>query len=236
MFNEDFLSKILEKEDLSAEDKVKQIMGEHNADTRGLVQKRDELLGSEKKLKEQLKTLSDEKSGYEGKISDLETKLKESGSEELKSFYETKLNDASSRHKIEMDELTAKYNDLRGKHLEDLKQKAIENSVKDLAFVDNLKAGFISRVMAENQFEAKEIDGEIQFVSKDNHTIGEAINSFATTPEGKSYLRNPSQGGGAKGTENISNITSIKRSQFNGMTPEQQAEFCQNKDAKIVDD
>ena len=233
MLDEKFLSELLSKEDVSVEDKIKQIIGEHNSDTRGLVQKKDELLGSEKKLKEQLRTYSENKSSMENQISELEEKIKSSGSDELKALYETKINDLSARHKVEMDELSQKYDILKTKHLEDLKSKTVENGVKNLAFVDGLKNGFIARVMAENNFEPKEMDGNITFLSKDNHTIEEAINSFALTPEGKAYLRNPSAGGGAKSGNTIS-LASVTRTQFDSMTPEQQGKFC--RDGGVISD
>ena len=54
IFDEKLVSEILNKEDVSLEDKVKSILSGHEANVRGLIQKRDQLLGNEKKYKEQL--------------------------------------------------------------------------------------------------------------------------------------------------------------------------------------
>ena len=74
MLNEEFLNGLLSNEEISAEDKIKQIISEHEADTRGLLAKRDELLGSEKKLKEKI-------SGYEKGVEEYNSKIK--GLEEM---------------------------------------------------------------------------------------------------------------------------------------------------------
>jgi len=197
MLNQEFLNDVLSKDDLSVEDKISQIIAEHDADTRGLISKRDELLGSEKKLKEQIKTFGDERNGFNTKIAGLEEELKKNSPEEHKKYYDAQL---LSKQK-EFDEAIAKVSSERDfyktSHLKRLEDDAIAEGVKSLQFIDGLKDGFIFTVLGRNKFEPKEIDGQTVFLTKDNKTIQECIKQFSLSPEGKAYLKNPSSGSGA---------------------------------------
>lgn len=201
MLNEEFLNGLLGNEEVSAEDKIKQIIAEHEADTRGLLQKRDELLGSQKKLKEQIATFEAGKAEYETKISGLEEELKKNSSEEHKKYYETQLADKEAQFLAKEKALTGEVDKYKGYYYKSLRDKAIEEGVKNLNFVDGLKNGFIQLVLAKNDFEPQEIDGQLKFLNKEHHTIEEAINAFALTTEGKAYIRNASTGGGATGSQ-----------------------------------
>ena len=202
MLNEEFLTGLLGNEEVSAEDKIKQIIAEHDADTRGLLQKRDELLGSEKKLKEKISAFEKGNEAYTSKISELEGLLEKAsnGDQKAKEYYETKLADAQKKYDSDMAELRAEKEKYENLHLNSLRDKAIEEGTKDLNFVHGLKQGFIARVLAMNDFQAETIDGQLKFLNKEHHTIEEAINAFALTQEGKAYIQNPSSGGGAKGS------------------------------------
>jgi hypothetical protein len=214
----EFLTELLAKEDVSADEKVKQILSEHEAYNRALVQKRDELLGSERKLKEQVASFANEKTGYESKIAELSERLKKNDPEANRQFYETQMADANAKHQAELKKVSDERDFYKQSHLTSLRDKAIEEGTKDLNFIEGLKDGFIARVLSLNTFEPKDINGELQFLNKDMHTIKEAINAFALTPEGKAYIRNPSSGGGAKGSYNPVGGTAKKtmsRAQFN---------------------
>ena len=205
MFNEEFLIGLLEKDDVSAEDKIKAIVAEHEADTRGLVAKRDELLGKEVKFKEQLAALQKNSEDSQNKVNELTEELKKANPEAHKQFYETQLNDAKAKFESELHKIEADRDFYKQSHLKALRDKSIENGVKDLHFVDGLKDGFIARVLSMNNFEPQEIDGELKFLNAEHHTIEEAISSFAMSQEGKAYIRNASTGGGARGS--LSNVS-----------------------------
>ena len=200
MLNEEFLNGLLGNEEVSAEDKIKQIIAEHDADTRGLLQKRDELLGSEKKLKEKIASFSTEKEEWTKKQSELEEALKKASSEDNRKYYETQIADLTSKYEQNVNELTEQRDYYLQMHLDSLMNKAIEEGIKDINFVNGLKQGFIARVLEMNDFEPTDIDGQLKFLNKDHHTIEEAINAFALTTEGKAYIANPSTGGGARGS------------------------------------
>lgn len=229
MFDEEFLNGLLGNEEVSAEDKIRQIIAEHEADTRGLLQKRDELLGSEKKLKEQISAFGAEKEGYEKRISELDEALKKASSDENRKYYETQIADNKAKYEAEMQRIAADRDFYKGEHLKALRNKAIEDGTKDLNFVPGLKQGFIARVLAMNEFEPQDIDGQMKFLNKEHHTIEEAINSFALTQEGKAYIANPSTGGGARGSGGSLDFRSGKQvssQQLDTMSNEQIMEFA----------
>lgn len=200
MLNEEFLTNLFGNEEISAEDKVKQIISEHEADTRGLLQKRDELLGREKKLKEQISAYEKSKADSDTKVKTLEEELKKATSEDHKQYYETQLADVKAKSEADLQKVATDRDFYKQSYLKSLRDKAIEAGVKDLNFVDGLKDGFIARVLSMNEFEPQEIDGNFKFLNKEHHTIEEVINSFALTQEGKAYIRNSSTGGGARGS------------------------------------
>lgn len=232
MLNEEFLTGLLGNEEVSAEDKIKQIIAEHEADTRGLLQKRDELLGSEKKLKEQISAYEKGKGEYDSKIKGLEEMLEKAnnGDQKAKEYYETKLADAEKKNADTIANLTAERDQYKTLHLSSLRDKAIEEGTKDLNFVPGLKQGFIARVISLNDFQPENIDGQIKFLNKDHHTIEEAISSFALTQEGKAYIANPSTGGGAQGSSGGSSLSfnnkQISGQQLDTMSDEQIMQFA----------
>ena len=231
MLNEEFLTGLLGNEEVSAEDKIKQILGEHEADTRGLLAKRDELLGSEKKLKEKISGYEKGIEEYNSKIKGLEEMLEKAnnGDQKAKEFYETKLKDLQKNYDGQISSLTAERDQYKTLHLTSLRDKAIEEGTKDLNFVPGLKQGFIARVLSMNNFEPQDIPGQgLQFLNQENHTIAEAINTFALTQEGKAYIANPSTGGGARGSgvgATFSDSKVVSRKQFENMSPQVQNEF-----------
>lgn len=241
MLNEEFLNGLLGKEDVSAEDKVKAIIAEHEAGTRGLLQKRDELLGSEKKLKEQIAAYETSKGEYESKIAGLEEELKKASSEDHKKYYETRLADLQKKQAAELEKITADRDYYKGEHLKALRNSAIEEGVKNLNFVPGLKDGFIARVLSLNDFQPDTIEGTTKFLNKEHHTIEEAINAFAMTQEGKAYIANPSTGGGARGsstgTGGASGNKTMSRSAYNELQardPQKASEFFRNG-GRLVD-
>ena len=240
MLNDEFLNGLLGKEDVSLEDKIKLIIAEHDADTRGLLAKRDELLGSEKKLKEKISAYESAKGEYETKISGLEEELKKASSDDHKKYYETRIADLEKKQSEEIQKLTADRDYYKGEHLKALRNTAIEEGVKNLNFVTGLKDGFIARVLSLNDFTPEVIDGTTKFLNKEHHTIEEVINAFALTQEGKAYIANPSTGGGAKGSSNTysgSSTKTMSRSAYNEMQksdPKQASEFFKNG-GRLVD-
>jgi hypothetical protein len=229
MLNEEFLTGLLSNEEVSAEDKIKQIIAEHEADTRGLVQKKDELLGKEVKLKEQIAAFEKANGEYETKISEMAEQIKKANPEAHKQFYETQLADAKAKYDAEIQKVAAERDSYKQSHFKSLRDKAIENGIKDLTFVPGLKDGFVARVLSMNDFQPEQIEGDWKFLNKDHHTIEEALNSFALTQEGKAYIANPSTGGGARGSSggmSFGNQKQVSSQQLDTMSDEQIMKFA----------
>lgn len=237
MLNEEFLKGLFEKEDVSLDDKIKSIIAEHDADTRGLVQKRDELLGNEKKLKDKISVFEKSKGEYESSIANLNDLLDKAnkGNDVTKEQYESKLAKQDSDFKKQLKDVSDNRDFYKKLHLNSLFEKAMENGVKDLNIIPGLKDGFIARITSMNDFQPKEVDGNIVFLNKDNHTVGEVVSNFAMTNEGKAYIRNASSGGGARGSSqsDLGNAKELTSQQIENMNDQQLMEFAL-KGGKVV--
>lgn len=230
MLNEEFLKGLLGNEDVSADDKVRQIVAEYNADIIGLKKKNEELLGKESKFKEQIASFESGKAELDAKVASLEGALEKASADGKgnKDYYDGQLRLLEEKHATEMQKVTVERDFYKQSHLKSLRDKAIDAGIKDLNFIDGLKDGFVARVLSMNEFEPKEIDGEIKFLDRTNHTIEDAISAFALTSEGKAYIRNPSTGGGARGSgagAGLGNAKVVTRQQLENMNPQQQSDF-----------
>lgn len=237
MLDENFLKDLIGKEDVSAEDKVKAILAERDADERGIVQKRDELLGNEKKLKDRISAFERKNTEYETSIKNLNDLLEKAnkGTDVTKEQYEGKLAEQDKQYKRQLKEVSDARDYYQKLHLESLFNKSMEDGVKDLNIIPGLKDGFIARITSMNNFQPKDVDGNVVFLNKDNHTIGEVVNSFVLTNEGKAYIRNTSSGGGARGAGSADFASSKEATtqQIENMTDQQLMEFAL-KGGKVV--
>lgn len=238
MFDVDFLNGVMGNEELTAEQKVQSIIDEHNASERGLIQKRDELLAGHKKDQEKIKGWELKGTEYDTKIADLEHQLQVNNPEERKKYYETQIEGVKKGYEDKLLEQEKQLEFYRNSHFEMLKSNAINEGIKDFVFVDGLKDGFVANVMYKNDFTAKDIDGNIVFLNKDNKTIPEVMKDFAMTTEGKAYLRNPTSGAGSRTSSgNYSTKNTMTRSEFEKMrteNPNKVSEFFA-KGGKIID-
>lgn len=204
MLNEDFLKETLSKEDVSVDDKVTLIMGEYNADVRGLKDKNSELLGKLDKSKKKEEELVAGKTELESKYANLEDELKKNNPDDLKKLLEKQFADKENEYKAKVDALTVERDTLKANDMKRLLNEAIEDGCKDLTFMEGLKAGFIARVMSMYKFEAREIDGELKFLTSDMKEPKDVLKEFSLSNEGKAYIKNPSMGGGAQGSSSKS--------------------------------
>lgn len=239
MFDNDFVNGVLANEELTPEQKVQSIIDEHNASERGLIQKRDELLGTINKNKETIKSWESKGTEYETKVTELENQLKANNPEERKKYYESQVESINKAHALEMEGVTKERDFYRNSHYEMLKSNAINDGIKDFQFVDGLKDGFVASVMYKNHFEPKDIDGTIVFLNKDNKTIPEVMKDFALTSEGKAYIKNPTSGANTHTSSNSysGGGKTMTRSEFEKMrteNPNAISEFFQ-KGGKVID-
>lgn len=225
MLDAEFLNGIFSNEETSVEDKIKSILSESEADNRGLVQKRDELLGKEKKYKEQIASFDNERNEFTTKITGLEEELKKNSPEQHKQYYDSQLAEKQKKFDEELETVRGERDFYKTSHLKRLQDDAIAEGTKDIQFVEGLRNGFIASVLMQNQFEPKEIDGELIFLNKQNKTIQDVIHDFSLSPEGKAYIKNPTSGSSARNTSNNSGSSS---SVGNTLTREQYEELVKD--------
>ena len=226
MLDAEFLNGIFSNEETSVEDKIKSILSESEADNRGLIQKRDELLGHVKKYKEQISAFDEERNGYTVKIAGLEEELKKNSPEQHKQFYESQLAEKQKKFDADLKTVREERDFYKASHLKRLQDDAIAEGTKDIQFIDGLKNGFIATVLMQNQFEAKDIDGQMMFLNKQNKTIQDVIHDFSLSPEGKAYIKNPTSGSSAHNTS--SNSSGSGSSATSTLTREQYEELVKD--------
>lgn len=239
MFDVDFLNGVLSNEEMTPEQRVQTIITEHEASERGLVQKKNELLGNEKKLKEQISNYESKGKEYDAKIAELNEQLKKNNPAETQKYYESQLELLKGNQAKELESLTKERDFYRNSHYEMLKSNAINEGVKDFQFVDGLKDGFVSLVMMKNNFVPKDINGQIIFLNDENKTIPEVMKDFANTSAGKAYIKNPSSGAGTHTSSGngYAGGQTMTRSEFDKLrseNPQKVSEFFQ-KGGKIID-
>lgn len=238
MLDEKFLTELFGRKDVSAEDRISIILAERDAGERAIVQKRDELLGNEVKLKKRISEYESSKGEYEAKITSLNDLLEKAnkGDEVTKQQYEAKIADLDKQSKKTLKEMSDSRDFYKKQYLDSLFSKSMEDGVKELDIVPGLKDGFVARITSMNDFQPKDVDGKIVFLNKDNHTIGEVVNSFVMTSEGKAYIRNVSSGGGAGGSapSGYGNDKQLTSQQIENMNDQQLMEFAL-KGGTVVD-
>lgn len=200
-FNSDFLTEILSKEETTVEEKVQFILSEHEASIIGLKDKNYELIGSEKKLKEKLEAYKDSEKVLKERTVELEEELKKASPEEHRKYYDNIIASKEKEFSEKYEKLESERDFYKTSHLKRLKSEAIEMGIKDMQFVNDFrKKSFINNVLMDNDFEAKDIDGEIVFINKDNVTLQDCLKNYAGTAEGKDCLKLLSSGGGSTGS------------------------------------
>ena len=227
--NPEELKKILENAETSVEDKIKLVEGLHDAAARGLKQNNGELIAENKKHKEKIAELDAKLSQADAKSKQLSDELAKASPEEHKKYYDSQLAEQTTKFNAELKAVAEERDRFRESHFTRLRDDAINAGVKDIPFADGLKDGFIARVLISNKFEPKEIDGKIVFLNQANETIEQAMHKFSLSQEGKAYIKNLNNGGGAPGvpagTTKIAGANQVTREQFGAMSPQQQMDF-----------
>jgi len=223
---------------LSEDDAVKLVEDSVKAANLGLIQKRDELLANEVKLKEKITALEAGATDSAKKVAELEDQVKKANPEAHKTYYEGLAKELETKHAAEKSVIEAERDKFRDSHYARVRDDAINTALKDVQFVDGLRDGFISLAMMRNQFKASDIDGKTVFTNQDNDTIESVLHKLTLTAEGKAYIKNQNQGGGSTGAQPGAGTGSagqtIKREQFDGMTPAARMDFI-TKGGKVTE-
>jgi hypothetical protein len=201
-FDEQTIKGILENAETAAEDKLKLILSEHEADKRGLVENRDALKGEKEKIEEKLRSVEKKAGEHAAKIAELEGEMKKNDPEARQKYFDNQLASIKGEYETKLKESEDKRSFYERSHFDHLRDKAIEEALKEIPVDERYKPGFVSLVMARNLFEPQDIgDGTIKFLDKKTRKeLKDVFHVFSTTKEGLGYLRATSSGGGAPGS------------------------------------
>lgn len=228
-FKSELLNEILTDEKTTVEEKINLILGEHEADKRALIQKNYQVIGENKELKKKTAMFSENEKSFADKISSLEEELKKNSAEEHKKYYDSQLDAKTKEFEKKIKEIKDQRDFYKSSHLRRLQDDAVSEGIKELQFVnDAMKKGFINNVLSDNDFEAKEIDGQTVFLNKSNKTIQEVMRDYSATSEGKAFIKNPTSGGGAQGGTSVPGGKVLTREQYESMDPAERSEFFRN--------
>lgn len=206
-FDEQMLESVLSGEG-DNETKIASIMKSYNASVVGLKDKNNQLIESEKKWKSKVTDFEAKVAESDARIVELTEQIKSKVDDKSKEeFYNNQLALKQKSYDEALQKLTAERDEYRQYKIETLKQKEIAKGLEGLQFVDkNLEKAYIALVLAENNFEAKDIDGQVVFINKENELLSDVMKNFALSDSGKSFIANGVKGGGASGSGNTSKM------------------------------
>lgn len=196
-FDAEFLQNVLEKDSDTVESRVQQIITEYNADINGLKSKNQELINSEKRLKESIKGYEDSKTDFERQIADLTEQIKSKSDDKTKDYYEAQMKMQSDNFAKEKNEYLGQIAELNKYKLNDIKSKAISEGIKGIKFVnDTMKEAFLALAMSKENFEPTVIDGQTIFLNKDKKNMSDVLKDMALSEFGRQFVANGIRGGG----------------------------------------
>ena len=214
---------------MKEEDAVKLIEGSFTAANLGLVQKRDELLANEVKLKEKITAMETAAAESNKRIGELDNQLKKNSPEENKKYYEGQLQEAKTKFEQEIAGITADRDKYKESHFTRVRDDAINEAVKDIQFIEGLRDGFISLAMTRNEFKPVEADGKTVFTNQDNKTLQTVLHELRLSKEGMAYIQNGNRGSGAQGGMDQGAAgqggKSMSRSEFSALSDQAKMDF-----------
>lgn len=187
-------------------------MSAYNASVNGLKEKNQQLIGSEKKLKETIAEFELGKSEYEKQVASLTEQLKSKVDDKTKDeFYNNELAKKQKAYDEAVGKLKDECENLKKYKIETLKTQAINKGIEGLKFGDDaLRDGFVALVMSQHKFEPTEIDGQTVFLDSDKKQISDVLKEAALSEKGKSFIANGISGSGDKSTESPISVGKTK--------------------------
>jgi len=217
--NAEFLTKTLSGEG-EADAKVKAILAEFDADVNGLKLNRDVIKGEKDTALTKLKEFETKAAEYDRQIKELSDKVKSSGSEEAKLFYEAEKKRLTEEYELKVTNLSVE-RDTASKRITELMsvsefEKALDGNT---SIKPEVKGALRDLFYVRNQFDRKTIDGKEMFLSGENKTVKDTLAAYLGTPEGKYFVQETNSGGGAGGSHNANNsgAKTMKRADFEAL-------------------
>jgi hypothetical protein len=204
-FDEGTIKGILENAETTAEDKAKLLLSEHEADKRGLVDNRNEIKTEKEKIEARYKEAEKKIEGYAARIAEVEGELKKNDPEARQKYFDNQVASIRNEYDAKIKESEDRRSFFEKSHFDHLREKAVEEALKDIPVEERYRSGFVSLVMARNMFEPVDVNnnGNIKFLDKNNKELKDVFHAFSVTDEGRGYLRATSSGGGAPGSGSV---------------------------------
>jgi chromosome segregation ATPase len=210
-FDKEFLTGVLGgiegMDDSVKQELVEKVYKEYDTELTGIKINKEDILKEKKALEEKYRELETGASTYQATIQELEEKVKSSGTEETKKFFEGENKKLEEQFKARLTELESKNAESIAKNTE-LYSKYVGSKI-DVELDDamhvrkdikpELKAHLRKIFRLEHEFDYKTVDGDQKLLSKDFKTIQDSLNGYLTTPEGQAFLINNNTGGGSTG-------------------------------------
>jgi chromosome segregation ATPase len=213
-----FLSDVLAA-DGDVESKKAKILAEYEADLNGLKVNRDTILQEKNGIETKLKGYETQEAEYKKQIAELGEKIKKAGTDDLKTYYEAQLNDLKTAHDAELKSLKDEASKYREEALKFYRNNEFDMAIKEVQIRPEVRDDLRDLFYARNQFERKEIDGQVKYINGEGRNVKNVLDAYLQTEAGKFYLANGNSGGGAGGSKSpaAGGAKTMKRADFDAL-------------------
>ena len=233
-----FLSDVLAT-DGDVESKKAKILAEYEADVNGLKVNRDSILQEKNGIETKLKGFETQEAEYKKQIAELGEKIKKAGTDDLKTYYEAQLKDLKTAHDTELKSARDEVSKYRDEAMKFYRNDEFERGIKELKVQvrPEVSEDFRDIFYLKNQFERKEIDGQVKYINNEGRNVKNVLEAYLQTDAGKFYLANGNSGGGAGGSKNptAGGAKTMKRAEFMQLPPEERIKVSTVDKVEIVD-
>jgi len=224
-----------------ADEKIATVIAEYEREKLPILKNRDDIKAEKTAIEKKHAELSAAFAELESAKKELNEKL-ESGlpDKEKKIFQEEIENlkgklkgfaEESNRSKTEFEATIKKLSDEKTHYIISEEFSKLINA--NTAIKPTMRIGLPKRFFSDyplSGFELYNNDGITSYVNKDGKKMSDLLNNFLGTDEGKEYLLNLGNGGGASGSQRPATTTGgMKRKDFDALSYEQQDAYMKNK-------
>ena len=234
--NAEFLKTALSGEG-DVESKIAKIMTEYEVDVNGLKTNKQTILQEKEALEAKFKALETEKTGFDAKIKEYEDKIKKSGSDDTKAFYEAELKKLTTDHETKLKALQTERDTAAAEAAQYIANDEFSKATKDLNIRPELRDDLRDVLYARNKFERKTIEGEKKYLNTESRNVKDVLSAYLQTDAGKAYLLNGNSGGGAGGSKSpaAGGAKTMKRADFEALSPEAKVKAATVDKIEVVD-
>jgi len=208
-FDKDFLAPFFQGME-KADDVIGAIIAEHEKVNLPLVKNRDDILTEKKGLEKKLTEIQEKYAALEAANKEINEKLESGLPDKEKQVYQNEI----EKHKASIAKITEEYNKAKAEYEEKIGNLTKEKTDyiigeeftklvdSNAAIFPDMKDGLKKRFFADyprSSFEPFDYNGKQEYISG-GKKMSDLLNDFFNTAEGKRYLQETSNGGGAPGS------------------------------------